>query len=88
MVAPFQFEKSYYLFFGIYGIVNTYVYFLVIQKYLYVYARLDGIAHFMIGLLLLLGLLGSSSCLIINYCIPERMQGCKGMIINSSCLLF
>ena len=57
VVAPFTFEKSYYLFFGIYGIVNTYVYFLVIQKYLYVYAGLNGKAPFILGLLLLIGLL-------------------------------
>ncbi|MEI2665823.1 hypothetical protein [Rossellomorea sp. LJF3] len=57
VVAPFQFEKSYYLFFGIYGIVNTYLYFLVIQKYLYVYAGLDGWVPLVIGVLLLLGLL-------------------------------
>ncbi|MCC5803454.1 hypothetical protein [Rossellomorea vietnamensis] len=57
VVAPYTFEKSYYLFFGIYGIVNTYVYFLVIQKYLYVYAGLNGKAPFILGLLLLIGLL-------------------------------
>ncbi|MCR8849894.1 hypothetical protein NQ095_15860 [Rossellomorea sp. SC111] len=57
VVAPFTFEKSYYLFFGIYGIVNTYVYFLVIQKYLYVYAGLNGKVPFTLGLLLLIGLL-------------------------------
>ncbi|CAN7151688.1 hypothetical protein [Rossellomorea sp. LjRoot5] len=57
LVAPFMFEKSYYLFFGIYGIVNTYVCFLVIQKYLYVYAGLDGRVPFILGALLLLGLL-------------------------------
>ncbi|UXH42987.1 hypothetical protein N5C46_14980 [Rossellomorea vietnamensis] len=57
VVAPFQFEKSYYLFFGIYGIVNTYVYFLVIQKFLYVHAGLSGRVPFILGVLFLLGLL-------------------------------
>lgn len=57
LAAPYTFEKSYYLFFGIYGIVNTYLYFLVIQKFLYVHAGLAGNVPFTIGVLLLMGLL-------------------------------
>lgn len=36
LIDPYKYEKTYYLFFGIYGAVNTYVYFLVILKLIYV----------------------------------------------------
>lgn len=35
VIAPYMFERSYYLFFGVYGVINTFLYFLVIQKLIY-----------------------------------------------------
>lgn len=57
VLAPYKFEKSYYLFFGIYGVINTYVYFLVIQKFLYLNVGVSGIAPFIIGVISLIALL-------------------------------
>jgi hypothetical protein len=56
---PFKYEKSYYLFLGVYGIVNTYIYFLVIQKFLYVNIGIDSKMPFIAGLVLLIALLVS-----------------------------
>lgn len=57
ILAPYKFEKSYYLFFGIYGVINTYVYFLVIQKYLYMKLGVTSIVPFLIGVISLIALL-------------------------------
>ncbi|MFC4025271.1 hypothetical protein ACFOUV_15855 [Oceanobacillus longus] len=57
IVAPYKFEQSYYLFFGIYSVVNTYIYFLVIQKLLYVNIGVESQIPFLVGLLLLICLL-------------------------------
>jgi len=57
LFAPYKFEKSYYLFFGVYGVVNTYVYFLASQKLLYYNVGAVGKAPFIIGLFLFIGLL-------------------------------
>ncbi len=59
VVEPYKFEKSYHLFFGVYGVVNTYIYFLVIQKFLYVNIGVDSRVPFIAGLVLVLGLLVS-----------------------------
>lgn len=55
--APYRFEKSYYLFIGVFGVVNTYVYFLVIQKFLYKHIGVESSSYFYIGLLLMILLL-------------------------------
>jgi len=55
--APYKYEKSYYLFFGVYGVINTYVYFLAIQKLLYLHLGAQGKGPFIIGFLLFIGLL-------------------------------
>ncbi|MBO0603734.1 hypothetical protein I2483_18890 [Sporosarcina sp. E16_3] len=57
IIAPYKFEKSYYLFFGVYGVVNTYVFFLATQKLLYSHIGTEGKTPFIIGLVLFLGLL-------------------------------
>ena len=57
LFAPYKFEKSYYLFFGVYGVVNTYVYFLASQKLLYYNVGAVGKAPFIVGLFLFIGLL-------------------------------
>jgi len=57
LFAPYKFEKSYYLFFGVYGVVNTYVYFLAAQKLLYYNVGAEGKVPFIIGLFLFVGLL-------------------------------
>lgn len=59
LFAPYKFEKSYYLFFGVYGVVNTYVYFLAIQKLLYLHLESVGKTPFAIGLIFFIGLLVS-----------------------------
>ncbi|UTE77703.1 hypothetical protein [Rossellomorea sp. KS-H15a] len=57
IVAPYKFEHSYYLYIGIFGIVNTYVFFLVIQKLLYLHIGVDSNRFFYIGLVLMVFLL-------------------------------
>jgi hypothetical protein len=52
LIDPYRFEKSYYLFFGIYGGVNTYVYFLCIVKLLYIDMKVEGNIPFIVSLLL------------------------------------
>ena len=59
LFAPYKFEKSYYLFFGVYGVVNTYVYFLAIQKLLYLHLESVGKTPFVIGFIFFIGLLVS-----------------------------
>ena len=58
LIDPYKYEKSYYLFFGIYGVVNTYVFFLVILKLIYVNMEWKGSTPFIINLVLLILLLG------------------------------
>lgn len=57
LIDPYKNEKSYYLFFGIYGVVNTYVFFLVVVKLLYVNMGVEGIKPFIIWLLLFIALI-------------------------------
>lgn len=42
IVAPFKFEKSYYLYMGLLGIITAYVYFIVAQKLLYIHVGVEG----------------------------------------------
>lgn len=58
LVDPYKYEKSYYLFFGIYGVVNTYVFFLAILKLIYVNMEWKGITPFVINLISFFLLLG------------------------------
>lgn len=57
MIAPYTFERSYYLFFGVYGVINTFVYFLVIQKLIYSHFQLIGVVPFVLGSILFASLL-------------------------------
>lgn len=57
IIAPYKFERSYYLYIGIFGVVNTYVFFLVIQKFLYKHIGVESSSLFYIGLLLMILLL-------------------------------
>lgn len=57
IVDPYRFELSNYLFFGIYGIVNTYVLFLVTQKFLYLHLQVSSNLPFIFGIVLFLSLL-------------------------------
>lgn len=55
---PYKYEHSYYLFFGVYGVINTYVYFLNMQKLSSAYIL--GGSHttmFVIGAILFLALI-------------------------------
>lgn len=61
-IAPYTFERSYYLFFGVYGIINTFVYFLVIQKLTYSHFQIVGVVPLVLGFILFASLL-----LIINW---------------------
>lgn len=58
IVAPYKYEKSYYLFLGVYGIVNTYVYFVVNQKFLFVNLGLNNWGPFLSNAILFLLLIG------------------------------
>ncbi|KPB04543.1 hypothetical protein [Bacillus sp. CHD6a] len=57
IIAPYKYERSYYLFFGVYGIINSYVLFLSIQKILYSIIGVEGYFPFILGLILLIALL-------------------------------
>lgn len=57
LINPYKFEKSYYLFFGVYGVVNTFVYFLAIQKMIYINLSETGNLPFILGLILFIALL-------------------------------
>ena len=57
IIAPYKFEMSYYLYLGVFGIVNTFVYYLVIQKFLYIHIGVEGNVYYVIGLLLMILLL-------------------------------
>ena len=57
IVNPYKYEQSYYLFFGVYGVVNTFVFFLAIQKLFYVNLNATGSFVFIIGLVLFLALI-------------------------------
>ncbi|RWZ54501.1 hypothetical protein EQV77_14615 [Halobacillus fulvus] len=63
IIAPYKFEKSYFLFIGVLGLVTTYVYFLVIQKFLYLHIGVESSFYFIFGLFLLLALLVSMGIL-------------------------
>lgn len=47
--APYKYEKSYFLFVGVAGFITSYVYFLVIQKFLYAHMGVESILFFAIG---------------------------------------
>ncbi|MCC5803455.1 hypothetical protein [Rossellomorea vietnamensis] len=57
VIAPYTFERSYYLFFGVYGVINSFVYFLVIQKLIYSHFQIFGIAPLILGSILFVSLL-------------------------------
>lgn len=57
VINPYKYEKSYYLFFGVYGVVNTFVYFLAIQKMIYINLSETGNMPFILGLILFIALL-------------------------------
>ncbi|MFJ7825338.1 hypothetical protein [Psychrobacillus sp. NPDC096623] len=58
IIEPYKFEKSYYLFLGIYGVVNTYVYFVSIQKMMYINLEIDGWGPFLFNVILFILLIG------------------------------
>jgi hypothetical protein len=57
IIAPYKYERLYYLFFGIYGVINTFVYFLVIQKLIYNNFEVNGVVPAFTGLLICIILL-------------------------------
>ncbi|MDL4842645.1 hypothetical protein [Aquibacillus rhizosphaerae] len=57
LVAPYRFEESYYLLIGIYGLVNSFVYFLAIQKFIYMFLGAENAIYFILGLIFFVGLL-------------------------------
>ncbi|MCK1995907.1 hypothetical protein MPH47_01485 [Psychrobacillus psychrodurans] len=58
IIAPYKYEKSYYLFLGVYGVVNTYVYFVSIQKLLYINLEIDSLSPFLFNVILFILLIG------------------------------
>ncbi|MCG1021170.1 hypothetical protein [Sutcliffiella horikoshii] len=57
IIDPYKYERSYYLFFGVYGVINSYVLFLSIQKILYLIIGVKGYMPFIIGLISLVALI-------------------------------
>lgn len=57
IIDPYKYEKSYYLYFGVFGVVNTYVYFIAIQKFMYFNMGATGYMPFIIGIVLFLVLI-------------------------------
>lgn len=57
IIDPYKFEGSYYLFFGIYGFINTYVYFLATQKLMYAHLFITSPIPLIVGAILYGGLL-------------------------------
>ncbi|RBP04937.1 hypothetical protein [Rossellomorea aquimaris] len=57
IIAPYKLERAYYLFFGVYGVINTFVYFLVIQKLIYNTFEVETIVPAFIGLVICVSLL-------------------------------
>ncbi|WP_371018470.1 hypothetical protein [Pseudalkalibacillus sp. JSM 102089] len=56
-IAPYKFEHAFYLFFGVLGLVTTYIYFLVIQKFLFFNIGVKQNYYFYIGLVAIISLL-------------------------------
>lgn len=63
IIDPYRFERSYYLFFGIYGLINTYVYFLATQKLMYAHLYINSTIPLIVGAILYGGLLISFNIL-------------------------
>lgn len=57
VVAPYKFEHSYYLLMGVYAIVNTYVFFLVTQKLLYLHIGATSLIPRVVGIVFFIGLI-------------------------------
>jgi hypothetical protein len=57
IIDPYRFERSYYLFFGIYGFINTYVYFLATQKLMYAHLNISSPIPLIVGAILYGGIL-------------------------------
>jgi len=58
IIAPYKFEKSYYLFLGIYGVVNTYVYFVSTQKLIFINLGINSWGPFLSNTILFILLIG------------------------------
>ncbi len=85
IVNPYKYEKSYYLFFGIYGLVNTYVFFISIQKMLYVNMNATGNLIFILGIVLFLVLIIGMNLLNIKAIYSgtyHKLQQKKGFSFN------
>lgn len=63
IMNPYKYEHSYYLFMGILGIVTTFVYFVAIQKMLYINLAAEGIFPLVAGGALFIILLGGMNWL-------------------------
>ncbi|KMK95663.1 hypothetical protein [Rossellomorea marisflavi] len=50
--APYKFERSYYLYMGVFGLITAYLYFIVAQKFMYVHVGVEGPLIGVIGLVL------------------------------------
>ena len=58
IIDPYKYEKSYYLYIGVYGVVNTYVFFVSIQKMLYINLKINGLVPFLFNVILFILLIG------------------------------
>lgn len=57
LIAPYKFERAFYLFIGVLGFVTTYTYFLVIQKFFYIHIGIEHSSFFFFGFFALIALL-------------------------------
>lgn len=51
VVAPYRFESSFILFYGVWGMITSFLYFVVVEKYLYSILHLETWLYFFLGLL-------------------------------------
>lgn len=60
IIAPYKYENTYFLFLGVFGVINTYVYFVSIQKLLFINLGLNSWGPFLgntiLFLLLIIGM--------------------------------
>ncbi|WP_079527548.1 hypothetical protein [Halobacillus hunanensis] len=50
LVAPYKFELSFVLFYGVWGVLTSFLYFLVTQKFLYTIVQFESLLFFYLGL--------------------------------------
>ncbi|WP_079527539.1 hypothetical protein [Halobacillus hunanensis] len=65
IIAPYRYELSFVLFYGVWGLLTSFVHFLVIQKFLYNIVQFESLGFFYVGLIFYL--LSVSSVLVMQH---------------------